>query len=169
LIGAVRIRDVDKANEQLKELKQIQLALVAAKKDYEANQTLIQIKSAEAWISLNNGNKTEAIQAMIAAAEMEDATEKHAVTPGEVAPARELLGDMYLLVGNFGKAMEAYEANLKKRPGRFNSIYGAAVAAKKSGNGTNAKNHFEKLLILAKPGNKARPEVKEAQDFLKGV
>jgi tetratricopeptide (TPR) repeat protein len=169
LIGAVHIRDIKNANLQLQELRQIQSALATAKKDYEANQVHIQIKSGEAWISFLNGNKTAAIQFMIEAADMEDATEKHAVTPGEVVPARELLGDMYMELGDYTKAAEAYRANLKKRPGRFNSIYGAALAAKKSGDHVSAKTYFEQLTKLSQAGNKSRPELKEAEKFLKGV
>ena len=69
---------------------------------------------------------------MTEAADMEDATEKHPVTPGEVIPARELLGDMYMEHGEFARALEMYEADLERHTGRFNGLYGAAIAAKKS-------------------------------------
>jgi tetratricopeptide (TPR) repeat protein len=169
LLGAVHVRDIKNANLRLQDLKQIQSTLATAKKDYEANQVHIQIKSGEAWISFFNGDKTAAIQSMIEGADMEDATEKHSVTPGEVVPARELLGDLYMELGDYTKAAEAYQANLKKRPGRFNSIYGAALAAKKSGDAGNAKIYFEQLIKLSQSGNKSRPELKEAEEFLKGV
>ena len=58
-------------------------------------------------------------------ADMEDKTEKHPVTPGEVLPARELLADMLMQMNDPGKALEMYEASLKKRPNRRNSLYGA--------------------------------------------
>lgn len=158
LLGVVHTGDSEKANLQLRELKSIQSALESAKKDYEANQVMIQIKSAEAWIHFFEGKKPEALQSMMSAADMEDATEKHSVTPGEVVPARELLGDMYLELGDNAKAAEAYAANLKNRPGRFNSIYGAALAAKRSGDRANAKIYFEQLLKLAPSGSKTRPD-----------
>jgi hypothetical protein len=169
LLGAAHLNDLKNANLQLQELKQIQAALNANKKDYEANQVQIQIKSAEGWINFFSGNKGAALQSMIAAADMEDATEKHPVTPGEVLPARELLGDMYLALGDYTKAAEAYRMNLKNRPGRFNSIYGAALAAKKGGDNTNAKTYFEALLKLAPSENRSRPALKEAEDFLRSI
>ena len=66
------------------------------------------------------------------ATKLESKTSKHPVTPGEVLPADELLGDMLLALNNPAEALEAYEINLKERPGRFNGIYGAAIAAKQS-------------------------------------
>lgn len=169
LLGAAHTGDLDKAIVQLDELRKIQSALVTTKKDYEANQVMIQIRSAEAWIRFFEGRTDDALRSMIEAAAMEDATEKHSVTPGEVVPARELLGDMYLEIGDHAKAMEAYVANLKNRPGRFNSVYGAALAAKRSGDRVNAKAYFEQLVKLAPWGSKTRPAVKEAEYFLKGI
>jgi tetratricopeptide (TPR) repeat protein len=167
LLGAVHMGDRKNADVELAELKRIQSALMTSGKDYEANQVQIQIKSGEAWMNYAFGKKADAIQSMITAADMEDATEKHPVTPGEVAPARELLGDMYMAMGEFKKAGEAYESNLKKRPNRFNSLYGAAVAAKKMGDQLKAKTYFEQLMQLSDTGNKSRPELKEAESFLK--
>jgi len=63
---------------------------------YKANQVMIQIKAGQAWINYAKGNNEEAIALMIESADMEDQTDKHAVTPGEALPARELLGDMLL-------------------------------------------------------------------------
>jgi hypothetical protein len=168
-LGAAHLHDLKSADLQLQELKQIHSALIANKKDYEANQVQIQIKSAEAWINFYRGKRGDALQSMIAAADMEDATEKHPVTPGEVVPARELLGDLYMELGDYAKAAEAYHINLKNRPGRFNSIYGAALAAKKAGDSVNAKTYFEALLKLASSENKQRPALKEARDFLKSI
>jgi tetratricopeptide (TPR) repeat protein len=76
---------------------------------------------------------------------------------------------MYLALGDYTKAAEAYRMNLKNRPGRFNSIYGAALAAKKGGDNTNAKTYFEALLKLAPSENRSRPALKEAEDFLRSI
>jgi tetratricopeptide (TPR) repeat protein len=162
------MKDFSAASAELEKLKQIQAGLKENKKDYEANQTAIQIAAAEASIVFAKGKKQEGIARMITATDMEFATEKHSVTPGEVVPTLELLGDMYLQTGDYRNALDTYVANLKIRPGRFNSVYGAAIAAKKSGDNATAKKYFEQLIKLTKSSPKSRPEIKEAENFLSG-
>ena len=106
---------------------------------------------------------------MQAAVDMEDKTEKHPVTPGEVLPARELLADMYMELGQYAKAMETYEADLKKHPNRFNGLYGAGLAAEKSGDKAKAKFYYEKLLLITDPKRADREELKTVQQYLKQV
>ena len=76
---------------------------------------------------------------------------------------------MYLAMGKYPEAIEAYEANLKKRPGRLNSIYGVALAAKKSGDNLRARNYFQQLHDLGSSGNSSRTELKEAELFLRNL
>lgn len=87
----------------------------------------------------------EALNKMSLAADMEDKTEKHPVTPGEVLPAQELLADMLMQMNEPSKALDMYETNLKKRPNRLNSLAGAAKAAEKIGNKNLAKNYLDKI------------------------
>ena len=131
LLGAVHSNKMAEAKNELKNLELIHEKLMEAKESYQANLVLIQIKSSSAWIKLAEGQPSAAIAMMIDAADMEEATTKHPVTPGEVIPARELLGDMYLATNKFAKALEAYEADLKTHPNRFNGLYGAGIAAEK--------------------------------------
>jgi hypothetical protein len=166
LMGEVNMKDIAGANSELQKLIACQAALTANKKDYEANQVQIQVKTGEAWIKYRSGDKTNAIRLMTEAADMEDATEKHAVTPGEVLPARELLGDMLMDLGNYAGAHNAYLANLKKRPGRFNSLYGAAVSAKAAGQNQEAGIYYKQLLNLRRPDTSTRKEFKEAELFI---
>ena len=100
------------------------------------------------------------------AAGLEDKTEKHPVTPAEVMPARELLGDMLLQMNKCGAALAEYEANLKKHPNRFNGLYGAALAAEKCGNTEKAGYYYQQLATIAHPGSN-RPELQKAKSFLK--
>jgi tetratricopeptide (TPR) repeat protein len=100
---------------------------------------------------------------------MEDATEKPPVTPGEVIPARELLADLYLEMSDFSKALIAYEEDLKRHPSRFNGLYGAGVAAKKLGDRQKAKAYFKKLLEMTNIADKKRPELVDAESFLKSI
>ena len=165
-LGAINAGDNKQAALQLTALKEIQSSLAGAKKDYEANQVQIQVVAAEAWTSFKNGRKDEGLKSMINAATMEDATEKAPVTPGEIAPARELLGDMYFAMGKYPEAFDAYTANLLKRPNRFNSLYGAAVSAKNSGKSEEASRYFKQLLEVTKSSDKSRNEIKEAEAFM---
>ena len=101
------------------------------------------------------------------AADMEDKTEKSPVTPGEVIPAMELLGDMLLQLNKPGKALETYEADLKKHPNRFNGLYGAGLAAERSGNLEKANYYYQQLTAIANSVDSNRPELEAARLFLK--
>jgi len=104
-----------------------------ANENYWAQQVEIQAVAVEAWAALSAGKKEEALRQMKSAADLEDKTEKSAVTPGPLSPARELLGDMLLQMNKPAQAFEQFEATLKKEPGRLHSLYGAGRAAKLSG------------------------------------
>ena len=80
----------------------------------------VQISTGEAWIHLKKGNKAKAEELMRQAADLEDGTMKHPVTPGEVLPARELLAEMYMAMGKPSQAVEAYEIDLERHPKRLN-------------------------------------------------
>ncbi|HUR11850.1 MAG TPA: hypothetical protein VM012_10800, partial [Flavitalea sp.] len=142
--------------------------LVKQKDSYKANQVKIQIEAGEAWIKLKEGKNNEALILMKSAADREDKTEKHPVTPGEIIPAKELLGDMLLQMNKASEALHAYEEDLKKHPNRFNGLYGAGVAAEKSGNIEKARIYFRQLLTIANPEHLRRPELKEIQRVLAG-
>ena len=126
----------------------------------------IQIKTCEAWLGFSRGKELESLQTMKEAADMEDKTDKHGVTPGEVLPARELYGDMLFVMNRFEESLEAYELGLKSRPNRFNSIYAAAISARNLGDGTKAKYYFQQLLVLTEESNSDRPEISEALTFV---
>ncbi|MEP6594426.1 MAG: tetratricopeptide repeat protein [Ginsengibacter sp.] len=167
LIGSVHIGNIDSAKDELKKLNIIYDTLIEQKDSYKANQVQIQIKTAEAWIQFKEGKNKDALKLMNFAADMEDKTEKHPVTPGEVIPARELLGDMLLQMNKPEKALETYETDLKKHPNRFNGLYGAGLAAEKSGNPQKATFYYKHLLTTTSPDNSARPELASINLFLK--
>ncbi len=166
LLGAVHTHQLTAARQELKELQRNYEMLLNAKENYKANLVNIQIKIGEGWIRFAEGKKEEAITLMITAANMEDATEKHPVTPGEIIPARELLGDMYLAMGESAKALVEYEANLKRHQNRFNGLYGAGLAAEQSGDFNRATTYYKKLLALAGTSESDRPELRMAKSFL---
>jgi hypothetical protein len=145
VLGGVHTKQMKIAEEGFAELTANHAILKEKNKTYEANQVLIQITAADAWIKLSKGNKADAVKLMTQAAEMEEATEKHPVTPGEVVPARELLADMYMELNDFKKALENYEKDLERHAGRYNAISGAGVAAWKAGDKEKATKYFDML------------------------
>ena len=133
----------DAAVQKLEELQNV------SSNPYWSKQIEIQIKTVKAWLAYAWGNKTEALATMELAVELEAATEKHAVTPGELLPAVELLGDLHLMLDKPGEALTHYETALQRSPGRFNSLYGAAYAAELSGNQDKAKDYYMMLVNMS--------------------
>nr|WP_298925801.1 hypothetical protein [uncultured Allomuricauda sp.] len=165
-LGYSHTSDVKSAENELVSLKTLHQSLLDSKEVYKAGQVNVQIHSAKAWIELAKGNNDDALNLMKTAAKLESETSKHAVTPGEVLPADELLGDMLLALNKPVEALEAYEVNLKGHPNRFNGVYGAAIAAKESDNNEKAIYYFNQLIELTKSSNSERPEIKEAKAFV---
>jgi hypothetical protein len=166
LLGSAHAGDLVSAELELSKLQELHEELVAQNEQYQADQVMIQIKASQAWMQFAKGNNEAALARMTEAADMEDGTEKHPITPGEVLPARELLGDLLLAMNKPSEALKAYELDLKEHPKRFNGIYGAAIAAKKAGDDQKASRYFEELIELTKMSNSDRPEVEEARQFV---
>ena len=164
-LGAVHTGQQDAAKQELKNLHTIYDTLINQKDQYKAKEVDIQIKTAEAWLLFKQGKNNDALQLMTIAADMEDQTEKHPVTPGEVIPARELSGDMLLQMNQPEKALAAYETDLKTHPNRFNGLFGAGYAAEKSGNVEKAKTYYKQLIAIAATGS-SRPEIATAKLYL---
>ena len=163
-LGAARLGHAAAANEAARELKQIQQRLLKASEPYWARQVEIQQLAVLAWADLAAGRAQEALGQMKSAAALEDGTEKSAMTPGPLAPARELLAEMLLQMNDPRQALEQFEATLKKEPQRFRSLYGAAQAAQLSGRREASQRYFRGLLeVCARADKPARPELKEAQ------
>jgi hypothetical protein len=166
-LGAARSGDAAGTKTAIAELTRIREALTAKKETYWAEQAEIQRRAATAWLALVEGRASEALLEMTAAADAEDATEKAAVTPGPLAPARELLGEMLLQLEKPSAALQAFEATLKKEPNRFRALSGAIKAATLAGHGGRARVHAQTLLtICPKADAAARPELAAAKKLL---
>src|SRR5216683_979585 len=112
------------------------------------------------------GKRDEALTSMSAAADAEDKTEKHPVTPGVPRPARELYGVMLLESGNAKDARAAFEATIRKEPNRLGAYAGAAKAAEKSGESAKAQEYYSKVVAIADAADDSRTEVADARAFL---
>jgi tetratricopeptide (TPR) repeat protein len=162
MLGDVHIGKIQDAKNELAKLNALHDTLLNQKDGYKAMEVAIQIKTGEAWIQFVSGNNTGALNLMKLAADMEDSTGKHPVTPGEVLPARELLGDMYSDMHQNQNALQSYEAVLKNSPNRFNSLYGAG----KMGDEKKAIYYYKQLLAIADSANSDRKELVEIRKYL---
>src|SRR6516164_1476321 len=91
-LGASQTGDTAAGREELQRLTSIREILTQENNKYWADQVDIQREIAAAWITLAQGNREQAVRQMRSAADHEDRTDKHNVTPGAILPARELLG-----------------------------------------------------------------------------
>ncbi|HST76589.1 MAG TPA: hypothetical protein VLJ20_14530 [Acetobacteraceae bacterium] len=163
-LGASRTKDPATARTAIAALDDIERRLTDAKEPYWAGQTRIQREAAAAWLALAEGRRDDAVTAMRAAVALEDATEKSAVTPGPLAPARELLGEMLMELGQPADARLEFEATMKKEPNRFRAVNGAARAAAAMGDDVAARRYQAQLLaICARSDTPGRPELVAAR------
>lgn len=163
-LGAGQLGQAQAARESVAALKQIRERLLKAGENYWAQQVEIQELEVGAWAALAEGKKEEALGQMKSAAGLEDGTEKSAVTPGPLAPARELLGEMLLEMKEPAQALEQFEATLTKEPGRLRALYGAGRAAQLSGRRETSQKYFGELLkVCGRADKPGRAEILEAQ------
>jgi tetratricopeptide (TPR) repeat protein len=163
-LGAARLGQASTAYQAAVALQQIQGRLSKAGENYWALQVQIQEVAVRAWSALAEGDKEAALRQMKSAAELEDGTEKSAVTPGPLAPSRELLGEMLLEMKEPAEALEQFETTLAKEPRRFRALYGAARAAQLSGNSKASHRYFGQLLEVCADADKPeRAEIAQAR------
>ena len=163
-LGAGQLGQAQAARESVAALKQIRERLLKAGENYWAQQVEIEELEVGAWAALAEGKKEEALRQMKSAAGLEDGTEKSAVTPGPLAPARELLGEMLLEMKEAAQALEQFEATLTKEPGRLRALYGAGRAAQLSGRREASQKYFGELLkVCGRADKPGRAEILEAQ------
>ena len=165
-LGAARTGDLVAAHQNLERLTALHETMVANNQAYWAEQARIQREGLAAWIALAEGDAEEALTLMRQAAALEDATEKHPVTPGPIVPAHELLGEMLLELGQPQAALEEFEISQRIEPNRFRGLYGAARAAELSGDAEKARSYYEQLVALSAQADSERPELAAAQTFL---
>jgi tetratricopeptide (TPR) repeat protein len=158
-IGAARGGKPASAAADIARLTAIHDREIEMKDAYWAEQVDIQRRVAEAWVMFAEGKKEEGILALAGAAAAEDLTDKSAVTPGPLAPARELYGFMLLEAGRAKEALVAFEAVMKKEPNRFLAIYGAGKAAEATNQTAKAKTYYKQIVQICKDASPDRPEL----------
>jgi hypothetical protein len=166
-IGSARSGKGDAAGPEVKALDSIATALKQKGEPYWARVVRIKHDAAEAWVRWAEGDTTGALAQARAAADSEEVTDKHQVTPGELLPARELEGDMLLLAGRYGEARAAYEATLARERNRARSLFGRARAAELAGDRHAAAAGYREFLELMAGSDGKRPELATAKALAK--
>jgi len=147
-VGAARTGDLPVAREAVARLTALQTSLKGQKGFDWATQVEIQRLAASGWLARAEKKDDEALALLRSAADLEDGTDKHPVTPGSILPAREQLADLLVELGRPAAALTEYEASLRSAPARFNSFEGAARAAERAGKKDQAKAYQDRLAAL---------------------
>jgi tetratricopeptide (TPR) repeat protein len=164
-LGAARSGDLATADAATNELGEIAKNLRQMKDEYWATEVRVQYLGAQAWSAFAAGKRDEALALMREAATLEDTSEKNAVSPGRLIPARELLGDMLMEIGKPSDALAEYEQSQVRDPNRLRGLYGAGLAASQAGDKAKAQTYFRRVSALA-GGSNARPELGKVKAFL---
>jgi hypothetical protein len=165
-IGAARSGRPAQARDEIALLDSVRARLAAAGQEYWAGVVEVQRTAAAAWVARAEGNNDEALRLAGAAAQREEGTEKHPVTPGAILPARELYGDLLMELRRPAEALQAYEAVRAREPNRGRTLLGAALSAERSGNVALARERYGELQRLMSRAVPGRPEPALARAFL---
>ena len=168
-LGAVRSGQLDAARRELAEQERLGQRIAGAfPRSYWSSQAETQLLAVRGWLALQEGKKDEAVSLLRRAAELEATTDKEAVTPGEVLPAGELLGDLLIEIGRNREALAAYEAVLEVSPNRLNALYGAGRAAELAGDAAKATQHYAQLLTVASDADAGIARIEHAKKLVAG-
>ena len=166
-IGAARSGNPKAAAADIERLAALRDALKTMQDAYWTEQVDIQRQIAVAWMTFAEGDKARGIELLRAAAATEDGTDKSAISPGPLAPARELLGYMLLEADRPADALVEFEATIKKEPNRFRGLYGGARAAEAAGRRDRAIALYKQLLQVASDPKSNRAELEHARRFVR--
>jgi tetratricopeptide (TPR) repeat protein len=162
-LGAARSGNVPAALPDIQRLTELRDVLSKAGDAYWSGQVDIQRQAAEAWVAFASNRREDAIAMLRAAADAEDASDKAAITPGPLAPARELLAEMLLEAGHAKEALAEFTSTLRREPNRYRATAGAGRAARAAGDRTAAAELDRQLLELCRHADTERPELVAAR------
>ena len=165
-LGAAKTGNLDAARATVDTLEAFHQRTVQKGEDYWATLVEVRRTTVMAWIAFAESDHERALALMQEAANLEDSVDKHPITPSEVLPARELLGDMLRALDRPEQALDAYQAALEISPNRFHSLYGAGRAAAKTGRYDVAKTFYGKLAEISEEADTERERLTRATNFL---
>jgi tetratricopeptide (TPR) repeat protein len=164
-LGAAHMGDTPRAQRAIRRLEELERE-TARTSPYWATQVRIQTLAARAWTAWAAHDTASALATMQESADLEASTEKHPVSPGELIPARELLGDMLVDLGRPAEALEAYRGTLVRSPGRLNAVLGAARAAEAAGRKDTAERDYTQVVELIANADPGHPAAQAARTWL---
>jgi hypothetical protein len=165
-VGAARSGRPRAARAEVSALDAIARHLEQQQETYWARIAGIKRDAAAAWVLFQSGDTAGGLALAATAADTEEVTDKHQVTPAELLPARELQADMLLAAGRFLEARAAYQATLAREPGRARSLFGVARAAQLAGDRRGATEGYGAYAKAMERSDGARPELAIARTFL---
>jgi tetratricopeptide (TPR) repeat protein len=165
-VGAAHLRQTDVAKTAIERLDQLETATRAAGEELFARNIRVLRLEIGAWLAQATGQKNLAVATMREAAELETSTPKHSVTPAPTLPAYEQLGDLLLEQQRPVDALAAYQRSLELYPRRFNTLLGAARAARSAKDDKATSDYYRQLLDVAASTSKRRA-IPEAREYLK--
>ena len=162
-IGAARSGQVATAKSELAALERVGQEFTQKNETYWARITGIKAQALRAWVRLAEGDTAGALRDAREAADTEDVTEKHPITPGELLPARELEADLHFALKHYPQARAAYLATLERERGRARSLFGAARSAELTGEKASATQGYRTFLEQMRGSDGQREELAVAR------
>jgi tetratricopeptide (TPR) repeat protein len=163
-VAAGHLRQPQQAQADLAQYETLLEKVRLGRHAYIADSTGTRIQRGEmqGWAAFAEGNSEAALQRMRDSADLQDK-----VGQGETdIPAREMLGDMLLELGQPRQALIEYQRALALSPNRFNGIYHAGMAAEAAGDPAQARSYYTALLKSTGNGvHSARPEFEHAKAY----
>ena len=165
-LGSAHLGALDDARAALTRLEVLEDTTTKVGETLFARSIRVLRLELEAWLTHAEGSRHASVALMREASALEASTPKHALTPGPTLPADELLGDLLMVQGQHQQALASYQRSLAAYPRRFNSLFGAARAARESGDAALARTYYGQLLDVAPKGSR-RSALAEAQRYLR--
>ncbi|HEX2219880.1 MAG TPA: hypothetical protein VHG35_13830 [Gemmatimonadales bacterium] len=166
-LGLARSGRPADARAEVEALDGIVRDLARGEQPYWSRVAAIKRDAARAWMLFQSGDTTGGLALAAVAADSEDVTDKHPVTPAELLPARELQADMLLAAGQYQEALAAYRMALAREPGRARSFFGAGRAAELAGDRRAAAAWYGSYLEAMKGGDGRRAELAVARGAMR--
>lgn len=163
-LGSARLDDAEGARRAVDRLDALEAAAAASGEVLFSAKIRALKLAVAAWLASLEGDRERAETLMRSAADLEVSTPKPPVTPGPTLPGFELLGELLLEHGAPERALEAFDQSLELSPGRFNSLLGAARAARALGDVQSAREYYAMLIETSIAGS-TRPALAEARAF----
>lgn len=163
-LGAAHLDEEAAVEESLDSLARLSIRATDAGESSFATQIRILELELQGWHALAQNDSDAAIGLLKEALSLEISTPKHAVTPGAILPAGELLGDAYAALGDTESARNAYADSNDRIPGRLNTLLGLARASVSLDGAESAGVYYAEILSRAY-GASDRPGVVEARAF----